>query len=42
MDTEETKIIKSIGDSFYGIVKIDLKYLKFGINSGDISQTNFI
>ena len=42
VDAEERKIIKSIGDSFYGIARIDLKNLKFGINFGDISQANLI
>ena len=42
MDAEEKKIIKSIKDSFYGIARVNLKNLKFGTNSGDISQANLI
>ena len=37
MDAEERKIVKSIKDSFYKIARINLKNLKFGTNSGNIS-----
>ena len=40
MDAEERKIAKSIGDSYCGIARIDLKNLNFDASTRDISQAN--